>query len=185
MKPKTRNPDGNAKGREELDAGFREALGSIEKRFKDNPDFSAWLRLYVILDDAMSDKVILTSRAATKFLEVVRELAADSYTCNDAIQALRPLGPVLAGDQLRDNTGRIKGGDTMKQLKAAHTKHLTTAVVDILKNPKTSDWKDPDIARWLMEPGKAYHERKGKTPLGHKTMTTRVKEIRAAYKASI
>lgn len=186
MKPKTKRPDANAELRERLDAEFREKWIPLATRnVIDNPNCKAWLRLFVILDEAMRDSEILSSRAASQFLEVMRELAADSFTCDEAIQAFRPLAPILAGDQLRDNTGRIKGGDTMERLKEAHIEILKQPVIDILRNPKTFDWTDPEIARWLMKPERAYHERKGKPPLGLKTMTTRVAKIRADYKASI
>lgn len=150
----------------------------------DKTKTDGWLRLCEVLKDAMSDERIRSSVGASDFLEVVYELAADAFTADDAMQALKPIRAILAGDLLKDNSGGIDGGETMKRLKEAHTNDLRAAVTDILKNPKTSDWSDPEIARWLMKPERAYHERKGKTPLGLKTMTTRVKEIRADYKAS-
>jgi hypothetical protein len=154
-----------------------------------NPNADGWRRLCEILENDMTDKRILSSPGASEVVGLFHEIAADSWTCGDAIQALRVLAPILAGDQLRDNTGRHNGGKSMKQIKEAHIEHLTQPVIDILKNPKTSDWGDPEIARWLMKPERALHKFKDKKlkdkELTVKTMTNRVKEIRAAYKASI
>lgn len=178
---KKKQPDDRAA----LEEKFAAEFAAIVDKIKQNPNADGWLRLCEVLEKAKADKRIQSSPGALEFLGVVREIAADSFTCDEAIQAFRPLAPILAGDQLRDNSGRIRGGETMKHRKENHTQLLTDAVEAILKNPATSDWSDPDIARWLMKPERAFHERKGKTPLGLKTMTTRVKEIRAAYKASI
>jgi hypothetical protein len=164
----------------------------MEQQLLKTPSIEGWMRLNDLLIEALQDKRVQSSAGAIEFALDCQQLAQNGVMRTvfygddvDAIDVFKALMPDIAADQLGPHKGWIEGGETMKRLKAAHTKHLTTAVVDILKNPKTSDWKDPDIARWLMEPGKAYHERKGKTPLGLKTMTNRVKEIRAAYKASI
>lgn len=185
MKPETKGPDANAELREKLEAEFREKFAAIADELMKNPNCAAWLKLSSVLKKASMDKEILSSRGASEFLEIVRMVVDDSFTCDDSIQAFRLLIPLLAGDQFRDNGGRIKGGDTMRRRKEAHVGDLRAAVTDILKNPTTADWSDPEIARWLMKPERAYHVRKGKTPLGLRTMTTRVKEIRADYKASI
>ena len=81
-----------------------------------------------------------------------------------------------------NNEGRIKGGETTKKRADEHKETLKDAVVSILKNPATSDWSNPRIARFLMEPTRAFHKSKGKSPLGEQTMTDRVKKIREEYK---
>jgi hypothetical protein len=165
-----------------------------DQRLSGNPHLDGWLRLSDILSDAKDDERVLSSPGASAFLGVVKQITL--MTCmqlvngnveNDAfvgVKAFRPLAADLAGYQLRDNSGRIKGGETMKLRKVAHTKLLTDAVEDILKNPATSDWRDPEIARWLMEAPRAFHSFNGRE-LTEKTMTARVKEIREIYKASI
>lgn len=178
MKPTTKK----AKIKQQ-DAEFKRDWQTEMRRVTQNPNYIGWSRLFYILEDALDDKEILSSVAATNFLNIMRELVADSFTYGDVIQAFRPIAPKLAGDLLRDNSGRIKGGERMKQRAAEHTELLKVAVVAILKNPATSDWRDPDIARWLMEPERAH--KFNPKPLTEKTMTTRVKKIRADYKASI
>lgn len=188
MKPKTKCPDANAEQREKFKAAAREKfeeLIAIADKIRRNPNADGWMRLCEILGEAEADKRIQSSPGALGFLKVVHYIAADSFVYDDAIQAFRLLTPMLASDQLRDNTGRIKGGDTMRRSAETHVEHLKDAVIDLLKNRSTSDWSDPEIARWLMKPERAFHERKGKAPLGLRTMTARVKKIRADYKASI
>lgn len=148
---------------------------------------AGWDRLREILKDAMEDERILSSSGASDFLETVYELSAYGVA-GSSKPAFRLLYPALVGDKLRSNRGRHSGGETMKERKESHINGLRAAVTDILKNPKTSDWNDPEIARWLMTPPNAFHvfEHRGKRQeVKEKAMTTRVAKIRADYKASI
>lgn len=84
---------------------------------------------------------------------------------------------------LRQKGQHLKGGNTMAKRAEDHEKNLTDAVLQILKNPATSDWSNPKIARWLIQKG--FHKSDGKKPieLSEQTMTDRVRAIRDKYKA--
>lgn len=139
-----------------------------------------WIRLREILENAKQDERIAASSGAADFLELVCELAADSLKHEDAMQVLRPLANALAGTLLESNEGRHKGGATMAAKKSEHIVTLENAVLPLLKNPATSDWSNPQIAKWLTEKG--FHKHCG-IELGLQTMTGRVSEIRKKYKA--
>ena len=151
-------------------------------------DDPGWSQILRILNAASKDDRILSSPSASSFLDAVIKLAKiatlDEEPETDGIKAFRPLAADLAGEQLGRYNGRENGGETMKKIKEAHIEHLTQPVIDLLKHPKTSDWSDTEIASWLMEPRQAFHVFNGKE-VKQKTMTLRVKEIRATYKASI
>jgi len=158
-------------------------IAAIAERISANPNADGWIGLCEILKKAKTDKRVVSSVPASEFLEVMSILAEDALTSTNAIKALRQLAPAIAGDQLRDNTGRHEGGATMAQRKEEHVKILTPSVTDILKNPATSGWSDPAIARWLMEPQRALHKFK-KIELSEQTMIDRVAAIREMYKTA-
>ncbi|MDD5177370.1 MAG: hypothetical protein PHQ05_13210 [Sterolibacterium sp.] len=54
---------------------------------------------------------------------------------------------------LKANNGRIKGGETQRKKAAENRAKLTTAITDILKNPKSASWNDSLIATFLIEKG--------------------------------
>ena len=140
-------------------------------------------RLREIMEEAKQDKIILLSSSASDLLELLCDLVADSPNADNAVEILRPLAKIMAGGLIKDSKGRHLGGDTMAKRAEAHTKILKDVVVSILKNPATFDWSNPKIAKWLMEPQRAFHKFNG-IERGLQTMTDRVKEIREEYKAA-
>lgn len=151
---------------------------------------AGWSRLCEILNEAMQDKRIagavgLGAGGPQDFLELMLDLAeiAQSNSASDSVQALKPLTKSMAADQLRAHSGHKQGGKTMAARKNRHQESLKNDVEAILRNPKTSGWSNPDIARWLMKPERARHESEG-TALGEQTMTNRVKKIREEFISS-
>lgn len=165
-------------------------IAAEQERIRANPNADGCIRLCEILKEAKADKRIAASGVASKILEIFYETAADALTTSNASQALKPLHSALTAEQLADNTGRHNGGKTMAKRAEDHEKTLTDAVLQILKNPATSDWSNPEIARWLIQKGFAItscrrrHKSDGKKPteLSEQTMTDRVEAIRDKYK---
>lgn len=81
-----------------------------------------------------------------------------------------------------DDGGRLKGGEVTKARKDAHKEHITKAVEDILSNRQTFDWVDSRIAKFLMDPARAFHNFKG-VEIGQRQMTRYIKAIREDYKS--
>jgi hypothetical protein len=171
------------------------------------PNMEGWERLIQILDAARKEEKILSSASAAEFVDTVLTIALNTGfkllngeveptdESVGGIKAFLPLGPELSGEHLGHYNGRENGGKTMERRADEHANLLKKSVEDLLKNPSTADWSDRNIARWLMEEPRALHKAKARAKkpkdskkpneLSEKTMTTRVKEIRAAYKASI
>jgi hypothetical protein len=163
---------------------------------------AAWARVHDAIKGAMADECVTACPEAMDFLEMtfsVSLLAAMRHVWLEddvrGIKAFTALTPGLAGEHLGHYNGRENGGKTMERRADEHANLLKKSVEDLLKNPSTADWSDRNIARWLMEEPRALHKAKARAKkpkdskkpneLSEKTMTTRVKEIRAAYKASI
>lgn len=78
-----------------------------------------------------------------------------------------------------NDEGRRQGAMVIKQRSEEHRNHLRTAVEDIFNNKLTFDWKDREIARWLMEKG--FHRYEG-IEIGERQMINNIKKVRKAYK---
>lgn len=76
----------------------------IHKEIMANPNADGWLRLCEILLEAKQDKRIVSSGGASGFLDLVFEIASDSFTAPTAEHAIKPLEKILT-EKYTENLG--------------------------------------------------------------------------------